>query len=97
MLPSHAPLSLCPLVEKCNKRLSEEALTIQLTADSPHTCVRKCSLTAVSSALASCVTLPPPSMGSCAFPPRLRAPTVGGLEQISGNLNRYEPIYNCVE
>ncbi len=53
-------------------------VTIQLTTDSPDTCVRKCSLTAV----------------SCAFPPRLKAPTVGSLEQISGNLDSYESIYN---
>jgi len=56
-------------------------VTIQLTTDLPDTGVRKCSLIVV----------------SCAFPPRLKAPTVGGLEQISGNLNRYEAIYNYAE
>ena len=56
-------------------------VTIQLTTDLPDAYVGKCSLTAV----------------SCAFPSRLKAPTVGGLEQISGNLNRYESIYNYAE
>ena len=58
-----------------------QKVTIQLITDLPDTSVRKCSLTVV----------------SCAFPSRLKAPTVGGLEQISGNLNRHEAIYSYAE
>jgi len=60
---------------------SKKVETIQLTTDSPDTSLRNFSLTAV----------------SCAFPPRLKGPTVGGLEQISSNLNRYKAIDNYAE